>query len=360
MAHPWHKGRDESMAKPLNNTESGTKGVQRILRRQLDKVLETLYGEQPLADEAVHTNRKQLKKVRATLRLLRPALGSLTYQRENAVFRDAARPFATVRDAKVLLDTLAQLAPGCGAEAMALDVTPVRQALQEHNEAVRRCILKEDTLEAVQAALVAARTRVKQWPVGRRGWSILGRGLQRVYRNGRTAFIAAPAEPTAENLHEWRKHAKSLWHQLQILQPLQPARIKTLVDQAHSLADALGDDHDLAVLHHWLVENANRCPNRATADALMGRIAYRRTELQAQAFAMGGALYQEKPARFVAHFQKDWHRWREKSAGAARDATAKADGNGTGTTGTHLQNHPRPPAARAGAGGLDGEAWTPA
>src|SRR5262245_6651538 len=111
------------MAKQLDPTESGTQGVQRMLRRHLDKVREALHGEQPLADADVHTIRKRLKKVRAALRLLRPALDSHTYARENAVFRDAARPFSTVRDAKVLLDTLEQLAPCCGPEAMALDVT---------------------------------------------------------------------------------------------------------------------------------------------------------------------------------------------------------------------------------------------
>jgi CHAD domain-containing protein len=100
-----------------------------ILCTQLDDVLEALYGEQPLPDEAVHTMRKQLKKVRAALLLLRPALGSHAFKHENTVCCTAARPFARVRDAKVLLDTLDQLATCCGAQGMALDPTLVRQVL---------------------------------------------------------------------------------------------------------------------------------------------------------------------------------------------------------------------------------------
>ena len=88
---------------------------------------------------------------------------------------------------------------------------------------------------------------------------------------------------------------KYLWHQLQVLQPLQPARLTALADHAHTLADALGDDHDLAVLYHWLVEAADRFPDRNVVDALLGRIAYRRVALQAQAMASAPAFTARNP-----------------------------------------------------------------
>jgi CHAD domain-containing protein len=44
-----------------------------------------------LSGEAVHSARKELKKARATLRLLRDALSDAVYKRENAALRDAAR-----------------------------------------------------------------------------------------------------------------------------------------------------------------------------------------------------------------------------------------------------------------------------
>jgi CHAD domain-containing protein len=293
------------MAKQLSNKVSGTRGVQRLLRKQLEAALEALRGEAGLSDEAVHTVRKQLKKVRASLRLLRPALGSQAYNQENATYRDAARPFTRVRDAKVLIDTLDQLVAGNGDQAMALDSTPVRQVLQQDYQAIRCRVLEDDALESVQAILPAARQRAKQWPVGQHGWSVLGAGLRRVYRRGREAFRAVQEQPSDEHLHEWRKQVKYLWHQLQVLQPLQPARITALADHAHTLADALGDDHDLAVLHQWLVEEADRFPDRNIVDALLGRIAYRRVALQAQAMALGPGLYTEKPSVFVDRCRGD-------------------------------------------------------
>src|SRR4029434_9837585 len=99
-----HRGKN--MAKPLRHTKSGTKEVQRLLCHHIDQALKALQGNQPLSDAAVHGVRKQLKKGRADLRLLRKALGSQMYAYENAALRDMARPLTAVRDARALMDTL--------------------------------------------------------------------------------------------------------------------------------------------------------------------------------------------------------------------------------------------------------------
>jgi CHAD domain-containing protein len=298
------------VATQLRNTESGTHGGQRILRQQIGQALAVLTESPLLSDEAVHEVRKQLKKVRATLRLLREALGAKLYQQENAFFRDVARPFTAVRDAKVLITTLDHLTEHSNAQMHGLDVDRVRCALREHHQEVRQNLQEEDSLGAVRTALRTARARAKQWHLGRRGWSVLGAGLQRIYRSGRNAFATAQAHPSEDNLHEWRKQVKYLWHQLQVLQPLQPALIKGLADQAHALADALGDDHDLAVLHQKLVAEPDRFPDRATVNALTGLISHRRAELQEQAKALGRCLYEKKPTVFVDHLQGYWRKWR--------------------------------------------------
>src|SRR5690349_17569591 len=63
-------------------------------------------------DDTVHEVRKSLKRLRALLRLLRHSLGRDEYRRENLALRDAARPLAVVRDAKVFVGTIQGLARG--------------------------------------------------------------------------------------------------------------------------------------------------------------------------------------------------------------------------------------------------------
>src|SRR5262245_24857315 len=97
------------MAEELRRKESGVEGVRRILRKLLGKTIESLSDPSALSDEDVHEIRKNLKRTRAALRLLRPALGSSCYQRENDCYRDAAKPLTELRDAKVLVDTVDSL-----------------------------------------------------------------------------------------------------------------------------------------------------------------------------------------------------------------------------------------------------------
>ena len=107
------------MAKPLRHTKAGTTEVQRLLCHHIDQARKALRGHQPLSDAAVHGARKQLKKGRADLRLLRKALVPQTYHYENTTLRDVARPLTTVRDARVLMDTLERLVEHGGAQAQA-------------------------------------------------------------------------------------------------------------------------------------------------------------------------------------------------------------------------------------------------
>jgi CHAD domain-containing protein len=307
------------MAKPLRHTKSGTKEVQRLLGHHLDQALKALQESQPLSDTAVHSARKQLKKGRADLRLLRKALGSRTYSSENAALRDVARPLTAVRDARALLDTLDTLVDHSEGQAQALDLDRVRLALRNEYCEVRQHVLHEGkTIESLEASLQAARARAQRWPLGRRGWSVLGTGVKRIYRNGREAFAVAQADPSQEHLHEWRKQVKYLWHQLQILQPIQPGQLTALADQAHTLANALGDDHDLAILAHKFLEEPERFPDRGTVQKLAALMAHRRALLQEEAMTLGHRLYEEKPGKFVDRLREYWRAWRGKASKALR------------------------------------------
>jgi CHAD domain-containing protein len=316
------------MAGELRQTESGTKGVRRLLRKQAEKALEALRnGGRSPSDEAVHSARKSLKKARAYLRLLRPELGRRRYQRENAGLRDVARPLTEVRDAKVLAETLDKLAEHFGDAVDGRALSRLRRALRKEQREVRRRVLEEgDALGPAQESLESAPERVKDLPVGGHGWSVLGTGLKQVYKAGRDAFATARDDLSMENWHEWRKQVKYLWHQLQALQPLWPRVLEEIADQAHALADLLGEDHDLAVLRDHLTGDLERFPDREAVAGLACLIDRRRAGLQEQATALGRRLYEEKPKRFVARLGGYWDAWRRESAnGAAEEAEKGAD-----------------------------------
>ena len=294
----------------LKRDEAGTRSARRIARDRVKSALKTL-GPGKISDSAVHAARKDLKKARAVLRLLRDALGEPTYKKENAALRDAARPLGDVRDGRVLVDALSSLVKYYGAPASALPLTRFQRALNRRRTELRREVLdKPSQLRDARKKLRQIRSRSGQWRVGRHGWSVLGAGLKRTYSQGRDAFRMARTAPTSEHLHEWRKQTKYFWHQLQVFEPLWPGPLGKLVDETHKLTDFLGDDHDLAVLRERAVAAREEFPTAASHRALLALIERCREGLQEKALQLGQLLYEEKPAVFTARLGKYWEDWR--------------------------------------------------
>jgi CHAD domain-containing protein len=298
------------MAQRLTAGEPATKSVRRIVGREAKKALKDLASGATPRDASVHDARKRIKRARAALRLIRKPLGERRFRRANEALRDAARPLSEIRDAKILVEAFDALVEGGRRRA---GLRRVREALIAHQSSVRRRVFgRKETLKPTRDALRAAGERSRRWPVGRHGWAALGPGVRRVYRAGRKVFAAARRRPTDERLHEWRKQAKYLWHQLEILAPIAPTPMEALARQTHRLSDHLGEDHDLAVLRQRLRRPDARLP-RAEVEAVSRLIDRRRGELRAKAMRLGTRVYRQRPRRFSKSLEARWRAWRARA-----------------------------------------------
>ena len=299
-----------SHAYRLKAGESVPSGVARIARGRIDHALEELRGESSSTpEEAVHEARKDMKKLRALLRLVRGEVGDRTYRRENACFRDVARELAGMRDADVMLATLAELE-----RRESLAAGPLRQALEAHR--LRTGAGRQAVAGAIEM-LGTARDRVAAWPLERDSFEAFEAGLERAYRRGRRAFREVRERPTIEGLHEWRKRVKELWHHLGLLERAWPPVLGAMGAEAHELSDRLGDDHDLAVLLAWAGEHA---PEVAGLDEAVER---ERARLQREALELGARLYADRPRAFVRR-KRRW--WRAEALAAERLALPHSGG----------------------------------
>jgi CHAD domain-containing protein len=284
----------ESRAYRLKQDEPLPDEIARVARGRIDHALDELRGKtDSTPEEAVHEARKDMKKLRALLRLVRGEIGKSTFARENACFRDAARELSGTRDSDVMLETLAalDLPAGLGWE------------LRKTMEAERSGNGGDDRGAATRGAIAIlkeARGRVGAWPLERDSFDALAGGLGRTYKRGRRDFKAARSEPSTETLHEWRKRVKELWYHHTLLRDVWPAAMSVAGDEAHELSDRLGDDHDLAVLADWLCQHAE--PGAVVFDA----VDRRREALQAAAFELGSRLYAEKPSAYVRRLERLW------------------------------------------------------
>jgi CHAD domain-containing protein len=284
----------ESRSYRLVSGEPLPEGIARIARGRIDHAVDELRGKtDSTPEEAVHEARKDMKKLRALLRLARGELGERTYARENACFRDAARQLAGARDADVMLATLKalELPDGLGWE--------LRKRIQDgHSE--QRSEGREAAARGAVAILEEARGRIDDWPLERDSFAALSEGLERTYRRGRREFKEARAEAGTAALHEWRKRVKQLWYHASLLRCAWPPVVAAFAGEAHELSDRLGDDHDLAMLAGWVAEHVGHEPE------LVDAVESRRTQLQSEAFALGGRLYAEKPSAYVGRIERLW------------------------------------------------------
>jgi CHAD domain-containing protein len=282
-----------SRAYRLKASESLPEGITRVAHGRIDHALDELRGKtDSTAEEAVHEARKDLKKLRALLRLARAELGE-SFARENTYFRDAGRELAGARDSDVMLDTLKALDIPAG---MGWELRKAIQAHRARNGAGGR----RAATAAVVSMLTDARRRVDDWPLERDSFGVLENGLERSYRRGRGRFKQVRANPSVEGLHEWRKRVKELWYHHTLLRPCWPAVMEAVGDEAHELADRLGDDHDLAMLAEWVRENAHADPEFFEA------VARRRAELEAEAMTLGARIYADKPKAYVRRLRNLW------------------------------------------------------
>jgi CYTH domain-containing protein/CHAD domain-containing protein len=285
----------------LKPDESAPEGLQRVAATRARKARRKLEDVESEGAVAIHGARKDLKKLRAVLRLVRERLGEKPYRAQNRRFRDAGRLLSDSRDAEVKVETLDDLEGRFGADFPAAATEHWRRDLERERYAAAADAELAERVERAAAEIDAGRDELAAWDLGKDSWKLVAPGLLKAYAEGRGALAGVGDDPSEEAVHEWRKRAKDLWYQLRILRELWPEVLGETADQAHDLADLLGDHHDLAVLAADLETRDTTEP-----EAIAALVALRQEELLAGAVSIGERLYAEKPKAFGKRIEAYW------------------------------------------------------
>jgi CHAD domain-containing protein len=293
----------------LKRKETPVQGLRRIAEGRADHALEQL-REHPDKHTAasVHEARKDLKKLRSVLRLVRDELGDDVYRRENVRHRDAGRLLSGARDAEVKLETLSGLIERFPERLSEERLAPLIAALEAERQRLAQ-LDDQGVLERAVAEIEAGEAAVADWPLNTNDWSLIEPGLEREYRRGRKRFVAVREEATDEAVHEWRKRVKDLWYQLRLVRNAWPEVLDEVADQAHDLSDLLGDHHDLAVLRDDALERRDLLAD-GELEKLLASVSERQDQLADEALVLGERLYAEKPKGFVERVRSYWQAWR--------------------------------------------------
>ena len=307
---PERIDRGERMARRLTPNKPAGKQTARIVRHELNASLRTLSQHDPSLeqlDEFVHDARKRLKKVRSLLRLVREEMGPRAFHRENSSFRKSAQPLRDIRDAHVLIETLDRLTDSSSSALSVRACSDLREFLEARKQrAWTQFWGNGPGCKRVLRKLRKARLRSHAWKLARLGWSDLRQGLKDVYVAGSQAFVIARANQTTEHLHEWRKQVKCFWYQLQVLGPVWRCVRDELGRELDVLAEILGEDHDLAILHQVVQSEVIAGGRDADLDDLTIVIDHRRSELERAAFELGQRVYGYRPRAVIKQIERWW------------------------------------------------------
>ena len=296
------------MAYALAPSRSIEQEIRRIAFERLDDAIHRLDRLEGASgseiEDSVHEVRKRCKETRGLARLVRPTVGP-AFRGFDCTVRDAAAELSSIRDAHALLATFddlrdAQTTPS----AVELDDIRVSQAAIA-DDATSQIRHGDPRLVKAKTLLVEAEQQLARWSIPS-GFGSLAGGLKSTYRSGRRGFQRAQHKPTDRRMHEWRKAVKYLCYQIRLLEEAAPSVLQPMAESLDDLADALGDDHDLAVLIDHLKADPDKFGDRKAVKQARRLARKQQRDLRARAFRLGATLYAERTATFVDRIETYW------------------------------------------------------
>lgn len=299
------------MAFELELEETAEWGVRRVVSELIDQTILELAAVPDGPHKAVHNARKACKRIRAGLRLIRDALGEEVYHQENIYYRDISRQLADVRDSLVIVYAVDALAHHFAENIPPGAFDSIRQHLFERHEILSGQIIGDgQMLGKVADSLENGRERILGWSLDGDGFALFAPGLARVFGRGQRRMNKAYASGQAALFHDWRKRVKYLWYQMEILRPIWPTRLDSLVIDLKQISDYLGDAHDLVALGEVLEQEPTIGGDDPALPILLTLIERWQDDFEVAAWPLGSRIYMETPEQFVATMDEYWYLWR--------------------------------------------------
>jgi CHAD domain-containing protein len=304
------------MSYELRQDEILGESLRRICRKQVDRAISIVTGEEETEDTPVHETRKHLKKARAALRLVQKEIGRGLLRQQDHGLRDAGRLISEIRDAEVRLQTVRQLQGATHRRGLA------------HRQLESMLMLELENFMAAFAEwqsqaipmLEKVRAAIDCWPLDQFRCKQLRNAVQATYKRGRDALAKAKAHPSAESFHDFRAEAKMLFYQLRILRPINRVVLKNLSDELRSLGDLLGRAHDLSFLGERLRVERGHASWQREGQKLLAVIEISQSDLQRAAAELAERFFSERPRDFGARISTWLDGWAQAPSPSVAEA----------------------------------------
>jgi CHAD domain-containing protein len=288
----------------LKNDAAIATEIRRLVLRQLEIAIDELRAVgDPASDDAVHDARRRVKKIRALIRLVQPALDK-AYRAVDRDLHEVSRMLAPVADGQGVIETLNQLAHRYRKVLPRRAVASIREGLRDRGARTDREASASGILQLAANTLRNERKRVRRWTIHGDGFQAIAPGLEESYRRARQAMIQAWSKPRPAHYHSWRRYVKDHWFHVRLIEGRCGNHLLAYQRRLEALDGVLGEYHNLILLRDVLVSDGylNR---RETARCLRVVSRYQRS-LRRHAELLGVRMYADKPRRYVRRLARLW------------------------------------------------------
>lgn len=247
------------------------------------------------AATAVHDSRKALRRARAVLSLVAPALPKSERTAVRKALQEARRTLSAVRDHAVAPETLATLPLSDEERATARRVLENAAEAMPPAAEIRQLLAESAARAAAQAEALEAALPAEL------DIAVIGEGIGAIYEDARHARRASKRSKSW--FHAWRRRSKELSYQLEIIASHAGARAAAIHGEVEGITDILSPAVDLIMLREFVTTYAQGVP-AADIDQLVGSIDHQLDDLMKGARKAGRDSFSLKPKKFAKRLAK--------------------------------------------------------
>lgn len=246
-------------------------------------------------DSLVHNLRKNVKNLRALLKLLRKETGEEFFKKNNFALRDLNSRSAAIRNYSALIKLIQLISEKNKATAFEEPLNLLLLRLQSDFEEVQRVTTYDTLFKYNQAQLEKYKSQLNSLEINETRFGSIKAGITRIYSDGINSFEVAIENPQEKTLHEWRKNIKDLYYCSLTLTPIWKPVLKSFAKELKVLDEMLGDIHDYYELTHYiqsLIDNPYDFSN------IFSLIENNQTDLMDNSFQLGKKIFAESGEQF--------------------------------------------------------------
>lgn len=289
----------------IRKRESFEQGTHRMLE-QLNSEIARLMIAGSRVHISIHEARKNVKKLRAILRLARHEIGKEKYSELNTFYSGVGQQVALLRDDTSMVELFENFKENIKSPELQKVIQKSIRLTKKKREKEFADFHHNKTDLHLNKILSSKTLALKQLIIPGNPEVFILQSVGKVHSDTIKRMKQAEKEGSNEAYHNWRKQVKYLMFQMMILKNAWPLFFEAYIDELNKLQKLLGSLHDLNILNNYVVEGDLLTLDKKQKEILLNYIYPRRASLKKQVHTIGKQLFAESSPAFSKRLLGIW------------------------------------------------------